>query len=82
MNWLDGLATEVITDKVPKDFYTCQQIADLRGLSVARTSELLRKAMREGSVQMRKFRVKSGRVVPHYGPANTSAKRVKNQERF
>jgi len=70
MNWLDGLM-ETVSDKVPKNFYTLEQIAITKNTNRRRVAEKLKGQMKDGKIVMKQFRVKCGqqfRTVAHYGP--------------
>lgn len=61
-------------EQVPAGWQTAQQLADESGKSLARTSEVLRQAIRAGLVEVRTFRIRtSGKVypVPHYRKKKT-----------
>lgn len=56
-------------DVIPKGWETCEQIAEKENLSVAWTSQMLRKCIKEKTYEMKKFRAHAGsRImpVPHY----------------
>lgn len=72
MNLLAELAEAIANggvEEVPDGWQTAQQLADESGKSLARTSEVLRQAIRAGLVEVRTFRIRAGNKVypvPHY----------------
>lgn len=69
MNFWEQLAQARIEEEVPKGWLTMKEIAKEMGKSVERASSLVRKALEEGKIETRPFKVlRSGvvRPIPHY----------------
>jgi transposase len=70
--WLAILvqAGSLKTDEVPQDWESCRTIAKKTGRSESQTRRLLSAALEEGSIEQRKYRIKTGHkatyLVPHY----------------
>jgi predicted signal transduction protein with EAL and GGDEF domain len=70
-SWAEALAgySNFILQTVPDDWKTSIRIAEETGLSETHTRRIISKAMREGRVEMRKFRIQTGSrlyAAPHY----------------
>ena len=71
LNWADLLAEErkVPAEKVPNGWKTSRTIAGEQNRSLSHTSRLIREAVREGKVEMKRFSIDVGPrtyPVPHY----------------
>lgn len=61
--------TTIEADKPSKEWFTCKQFAEVCGVKNNRASVLIRRSVKQGKLEMRMFKIKSGRVVrpiPHY----------------
>ena len=67
---LDALSLEIISDKVPDNFYSVEEVAEMCGQSHTTIRRKLREQIKSGEVVMRKFKIAGCREpVPHYGKA-------------
>jgi transposase len=69
--WADAIARSMAKniDEVPEDFYTSKQIAQMTGKGISRTKEMIERLVREGTAEMKMFRIKTANKqcpIPHY----------------
>jgi len=76
---LDGLAAilnaDPVQDQVPAGFHTLKEFAAHVGISRAQAQAKLHQGVKDGLVEVRRFKVKTGQVtrpVPHYRPIDMS----------
>lgn len=70
-SWSEALAgySNFTVQAVPDEWKTSIRIAEETGMSETHTRRIISKAMREGRVEMRKFRIQTGSrlyAAPHY----------------
>jgi hypothetical protein len=68
-NWLNK-ADDYSVEEVPEGWLTCQQIAELKNMTLPQTEGLVRKMVDNGDWQKRSFRIRAGgagvKKVMHY----------------
>lgn len=75
MSWVNQLESHLKTDgleKVPSGWLTSHQISDKLGKAMSTASHMIAEQVRNGRLEMKKFRIQVGdRAVstPHYRPA-------------
>jgi len=71
ISWLDKLRNEVThqAEEVPEGWHTVKEMAEKLNLSDSQTRKIVFKGIEMGSVETRKFRIKTAQrsyPVPHY----------------
>ena len=74
---IDEYLAAGVGEVVPPGWYSIQQLADARGCSYTRQSQIMRPLVTAGVFEMRKFRIKQNQIlrpVNHYRPVKQNGK--------
>jgi len=74
---IDEYLASGIGELVPPGWHSIQQLADARGCSYTRQSQIMRPLVTAGVFEMRKFRIKQNQIlrpVNHYRPVKQNGK--------
>jgi len=66
---IKALEVTKVPQKVPDGWYTLAEIAKSKNKSIANTSKMMRIAIKNGTVEVKKFTIQLGKVIrpcPHY----------------